>query len=165
MNQKGFTLLEIIVALAILSVSLVVISDLHNSGMLRSRRAEDITTASMLARLKLHEVQLEIENNMAKGEFPAENKHDEGKFDEPYEKFSWSLDIKKVDIPVPPQPEGGGEGEEGAADQAGMGVMFQIFKMISEKIAESARELKLEVKWNELEEEQSLSVSTHVVKM
>lgn len=157
-TQKGFTLLEIMVAVSILAISLLVIMDFHSGAMIVSRRAEDITTASMLAKLKLNEIRLELEKDMEKGEFPAENKTEEGSFDEPFDNYKWVSTINKVEIPVPPQPET----EEG---EAGLDIMLKIFQMITEKIAESAREITLEVKWDELGEEQSVSVATHIVKL
>lgn len=157
-KETGFTLLEIMVAVSILAISLLVLLDFHSGAMIVSRRAEDITMASMLARLKLNEIKLDLEKGIDKGEFPAENKTEDGTFDEPYEMYKWTSTINRVDIPVPPQPEG----EEGVA---GMDIMLKIFQMITEKIAESAREITLEVKWDELGEEQSVSVSTHIVKL
>lgn len=159
-SQGGFSLLEIMVAVTILAISLLVILDMHGGSMLTSMRAEEVTVATMLARQKIREVQLKIEEEMEKGETPSEDKSEEGSFEEPFERYRWAATIKKVDIPVPPQPEGQ-EGEE----QVSMDVMLTMFKMISEKIAEAAREIRVTVKWDELGEEQELSVATHVVKL
>jgi len=136
----------------------LLILDLHGGAMIVSRRAEDITVATMLARLKLHEVQLDIEKEMSKGTFPSDEKSMEGDFDEPHERYKWTAVIKKVEIPVPPQPEGAGE-------EAGLDVMLKAFKMIAEQIGESAREIRVDVKWEDLGEEQAVSVATHIVKL
>lgn len=161
LTNKGFSLLEIMVAVSILAVSLLVILDLHGGSMRTSRRAEDITTASMLAKYQMQMVQLDIEKEMSKGEFPEEDKQMEGSFDEPFERYKWTANIKKVEIPVPPEPEGG-NGENG---NQGMGAMLQVFKMIAEKIKDAAREISLEVKWDDMGEEQKVTVSTHIVKL
>jgi len=158
MKQKGFSLLELIVAMGILSISIAVISDLYMTSMRRSLRAERMTQATMLVRLKMNEMRLELEKQISKGEFPSDNKHEEGTFDEPFEEYQWEADIKKVEIPVPPPPEGEDQ------DQ-GMAMMLTVFKMISEKIAESAREITIKVKWQEMEDEQSLSAATHIVRL
>ena len=106
LSQSGFTLLEIMVAVSILSISMMVIMEMHSGTMITSRRAEEITIATMLARSQLHEVQLDFEKGMTKGEFPKENKTLEGTFDEPYERYKWEAKVSKVEIPIPPQPEG-----------------------------------------------------------
>jgi len=157
-KEKGFTLLEIMIAVSILAISLLVILDLHGGSMLTSRRAEEVTQATMLARMKMREVQLEIEKEMGKGGFPSDEKSMEGTFDEPFDNYKWSALITKVEIPVPPQPEGDEEG-------GGVDIMLKVFQMITEKIAEAAREIRLEVTWDELGEEQSISVATHIVKL
>lgn len=162
-RQSGFSLLEIMVALSILAMSLTVILNLHGSTMLKSQRAERITTASMLARLRLHEIQLELEKEIDKGVFPDDNKTMEGTFDEPYEDFKWKAEIKKVEIPVPADA-GGEEGERGEA--ASMAAMFTAFKMVAEKIGEATREIKVVIFWGETEEDrQEVSVATHIVKL
>jgi len=146
------------VAVSILAISMLVILDFHGGSMLTSRRAEEVTQATMLARMKMREIQLEIEKEMGKGGFPKDDKSMEGSFDEPFEDYKWSAVITKVEIPVPPQPEG----EEGGG---GIDIMLKVFQMITEKIAEAAREIRLEVKWDELGQEQSISVATHIVKL
>lgn len=155
--QAGFTLLEILLALGILTISLLVISDFHNVGMVASRRSEELTIASMLARQQLHVVQLDLEKGMAKEEFPGDSKTTEGTFDEPYEKYKWKAEIKKVEIPVPPA----GEGEDAEQNNA----MLGVFKMVAEKIGKSAREVKVTVTWDDLGEEQGVSAATHIVKL
>ena len=159
-KQSGFTLLEIMVAVSILAIALLVILDLHSGSMLTSMRAEEITTATMLARLKIREIQLDVEKDMAKGEFPSDKKEMEGKFDEPFERYTWKATIGKVEIPVPPSPQG-----EGGEEAAGMDVMLKMFQIISEKIGEAAREIRVDVVWDELGEEQSVSMATHIVKL
>lgn len=158
-GQTGFTLLEIMVAVSILTMSLLVILDLHGTTLLKSGRAENVTQAVMLARLKLAEIQLDLEKDISKGEFPGDNKTMEGTFDEPYEKYKWEVAIRKVEIPVPPQPES--SDEEGA----GMDMMLSAFKTIAEQIGKAAREVRITVKWDELGEEQSISAATHIVQL
>lgn len=57
-NAKGFTLLEIMVALAVISISLVVLLGLRNRDLVLSATARDMTTATLLARQKITETQL-----------------------------------------------------------------------------------------------------------
>lgn len=157
-KQSGFSLLEILVAVSILAVSMLVILDMHGNSMVLSGRTEDITVATMLARYKMHEIQLEFGKTLEKEGLPAENKSEEGSFEEPFEAYKWNYEIKKVELPTLPKPEG-------AEAEAGLDVMFKIFEIVSEQISESAREIHLEVIWDELGEEQKLTVSTHMVKL
>lgn len=53
---SGFTLLEIMVALAVLSISLVVLLGLRNRDVALSERARHITEATFLGRKKMTEI-------------------------------------------------------------------------------------------------------------
>jgi len=55
-RYKGFTLIEIMVALAVLSISLVVLLGLRNRGISLSDRSRNIIEASILARQKVTEI-------------------------------------------------------------------------------------------------------------
>ena len=92
MNNKGFTLLEIMVSMAILAVSLVAVLRFQGQTLIVSGRAERITIATMLARLKVVETQIELEKGMKKNEFPDE-KEETGEFDNPYELYKWNAAI------------------------------------------------------------------------
>ena len=58
-NGEGFTLLEVLVAFAILSLSLAVIFSMVGSGVTSARRAEDYTVAELLAESQLAKVGIE----------------------------------------------------------------------------------------------------------
>lgn len=150
-KNKGFTLLEIMVAVGILSVSLVALLTFQGNTMITSGRAERITEATMLARMKMSEVELDLDKLVRKGEFPDE-KSEEGTFDEPFDNYKWKLSIKGVKLPAPVM------GEEGSIESL-------IGRQLSEEIAKTVREVKLEIVWSEMGEEQSIDVVTHIVKL
>ena len=58
-SLKGFTLLEVLVALAVLAVALVSLLGLHNRNLLLTIRAERLSTATLLAREILTRTQLD----------------------------------------------------------------------------------------------------------
>jgi len=94
MRQRGFTLIEIVVALAILGVGLIVIIELFAGGLRLGRTSEEFSKAVSLARMKLEEVSLNpvLQEGSETGEFDKD--------------FRWQVDVKKVDIlPVERPPE------------------------------------------------------------
>jgi prepilin-type N-terminal cleavage/methylation domain-containing protein len=156
LGQKGFTLLEVMVAIAILAISLLAIYNLQSTSLLGSARAQKIAVCTQLARLKMDRVLIDIEAGIPKGEFPEE-KEDAGTFeDDKFPDYGWKLSIKKVQIPAPPTPEG-----------ANADVMTQVFSMISDQLSQATREVKLTVVWRgpDDEEEEGITLTTHVVKM
>jgi len=155
-NQKGFTLLEVMVSIAILAVSLLAIYSLQSTALMGSARSQKTAICTQLARLKMDQVLIDIEAGIAKGEFPEE-KEESGTFEEDkYPEYGWHLKIKKVEIPAPPTPEG-----------VNADVMTQVFTMISEQLSQATREVKLTIVWKgeDDEEEEGITVTTHVVKM
>lgn len=58
MDQRGFTLLEVLIALAILALSVPILLGLRNFDLELYGRAADITTATLLAQEELLETEL-----------------------------------------------------------------------------------------------------------
>ena len=79
----GFTLLEVLVAVAIVAIALVAFMGLHLSSLDATIRAQDLTTAVLLAQGKMATM----------GEFP-ETGEEQGKFEGPeLERFKWSTAV------------------------------------------------------------------------
>jgi general secretion pathway protein I len=150
-SVKGFTLLEVMVSIAVLSLSLLALINSSGNTLIKSGRAERISIATMLARAKMADIEIDLEKQKAKGEFPDE-KEEEGQFDEPYEDYSWKMGIRRVDLPAPVTGESGS-------------LQAMIGRTLTKEISNTVRELKLIVKWEELGEEQTMEIVTHIVKL
>ena len=85
-KPRGFTLIEVVVAMAILGISLVLVIELFSGGLRLGRASEEYTKASYLARLKLEEISLS--DQMEEGS-------EEGEFDRTYR---WRVEVKKIDL-------------------------------------------------------------------
>jgi hypothetical protein len=139
------------VAVGILAISLSVLLRFQGNTLLTSGRGEKITVATMLARQKIVEIELQLEKDMQAGEFPDERSEEED-FDPPFEDFRWKMNIKKVELPAPVV------GEEGS-------VQNMIGRQLTEEISKTVRELRLEIQWDEMGEPQSMEVVTHLIKL
>ena len=152
MNKKGFTLLEVMLALAVFAIAMASLVGFHARGYVNEARARRLTVATNLARMKLVDMQLAIEKDLTTGGFPEE-KTEEGEFENPFADFKWKSEIRKVELPVPPLGEEAGDATK------------QMMQMVSKQISDSVRELKLTIIWVEMEKERSFSVVTHIAKM
>ncbi len=84
-HSNGFTLLEVMVAAAIMSMVLVTLIGLKNSSMQNVALAEHIVTATMLAKRTM------VETMASKPRLPAE---DEGEFpEEEYKGYKWKKTV------------------------------------------------------------------------
>lgn len=150
-QNAGFTLLEVMVSVAILALSLIVLFSFQGNTLQASGRAERMTTATMLARQKMVEIELDLEKGMQAGEFPDERTEEEH-FETPFDDFRWKMQIKKVELPAPVTAEEGS-------------VQALVARQLTTEIAKTVRELRFTVLWDELGEEQSIEVVTHLVKL
>lgn len=94
MKQRGFTLIEIVVAMAILGVGLIVIIELFSGGLRLGRASEEYSRAVSLARMKLEDVSLNpyLQEGNETGEFDKD--------------FRWQVAVKKVNIlPIERPPD------------------------------------------------------------
>ena len=90
----GFTLIEVVVAWAILSVGLMVVIELFAGGLRLARVSEEYIKAVNYGRIKLEEIAVQPR---------IEEGNHEGKFDET---FHWQVGMKKVDVlPIEKRPE------------------------------------------------------------
>jgi general secretion pathway protein I len=87
--DPGFSLLEVVVAMAILGIGLVIIIELFGGGLRLGRTSQEYTKASAYARVKMEEISLAD---------ALEEGVDEGEFDKD---FRWQTEVKKVDL-LPP---------------------------------------------------------------
>jgi general secretion pathway protein I len=82
-QAPGFTLLEVLVAVAIVAIALVTFMGLHLRSLDATIRAQDLTTAVLLAQAKMATM----------GEFPDPGE-EQGKFEGPeLARFQWSTAV------------------------------------------------------------------------
>lgn len=84
--KKGFTLIEILVAMSILAISLVVVLQLFSGGLKSGRLSEEYTRGIFYAREKMDEILLaeKLTEGVISGEF------DDG--------FKWRAEARHLDI-------------------------------------------------------------------
>lgn len=86
MKEKGFTLIEVVVSLALLGIGLMVIIELFSGGLRLGRASEEFTKATHHGRMKLDELALKP---------PLEEGVEEGEIDQTYR---WRVETKRVNL-------------------------------------------------------------------
>lgn len=90
-QNTGFTLLEVITAVAIMSIVLVSVYKLHSQSITMNTESRFYTQAPMLAQGKLAELEAGTEDEIA---------DDSGEFGENFPGYTWSVAVDSVDIEV-----------------------------------------------------------------
>lgn len=86
MKKKGFTLIEVVVAMAILGVGIAVIIELFSGGLRLVRTSGEYTQAVNYGRVKMEE--MTVKPSLNEGT-------EEGEFDGTYR---WQVDVKRMDL-------------------------------------------------------------------
>jgi general secretion pathway protein I len=90
-EQKGFTLLEVMIALVIVGTAFVACLSLANQCIHTQTRVEHITTATMLAKHKMSELEAQARTSA------ATDSERSGTYEEPYAVYAWEVEY----IPTP----------------------------------------------------------------
>lgn len=186
----GFTLLEVMVALAILSFGLVGISDLVGGAMRNHARAKQLDVATLLARGKL----AELEDHYDEEGFRDFDESDEGRFEaEGHPEVAWKVLVRKPDVELGGEnacaallgdkglsallPSTASGGAAGAGASAGGSsrttqspIALQLETLVKaqcatfgETLKKSFRELRLKVSWKDGRKDEGFDVVTHLV--
>ena len=187
--KRGFTLLEVIVALGILSVGLMVLVDSQATALFMTTDANRLNQATQLANEKMTECLLTLEKDgwgsqdieeegdfedFGEEEFRGEGLHLD--LDESLEEYQWAYTIRKIELTLPDMGGmmgdladsnyfGEEKGEEfdagGAPDLGDMGVSSD---MVTEYLSDYLREVRVLVWWGDNEDgTDQIEIVHHVI--
>ena len=160
----GFSLLEVLVSLAILAMSLVIISRIVTGNVTAANHARMTTAATFLARTRISM----MEQSLSEYGFAEMDGEDTGDFSQDsYPAFRWYTNVERIELPA----DSGQKVQQAASKQtlsnnpmemlSGFmgGFMSTLMDPIRLGLQESVRKLTVRVKWNEPgKPEQSIEV-------
>jgi len=185
--KRGFTLLEVMISLAILAVALVALSDLNGGAVQMQAYARRATQATLLLRGKM----ADIEEQLQKDGFSdfSDDKHGTFDDDEGAQGYEWRAEILKPDVQMDAsqllqllgagggaaaggsaaaaaQATGGAPGGVGSLTAPGSpiaGILQNQATTFLETLKKSVREVRVTVSWKDGSQERNISASQHVV--
>ncbi len=89
-SEHGFSLLEVMVALAVVGIALVSLLALQNRSLLMHGEVRHLTQATLLARELMNE-------RIARGDVPEQPQQEQ--FAEPFERYGWRLEREPTPLP------------------------------------------------------------------
>jgi len=89
-KTSGFTLMEVMIAMAILAIALVVVFQLQSQSISMSTDSRFMTTAALLAQSKM--VEVEAASTLT-------NHKEDGDFGPDYPQYTWRLEVGDTQLP------------------------------------------------------------------
>ena len=153
-DRKGFTLLEVLIAMSIMVVAFGAILSIESSAINVTNRAKQTNIQAMLLKNALIQTELEIEGKS----FEEIQKEKTTPFESPYAEYNWSRKVKEVEFPnLVPSAGDGKSGEDQGSEQLG--------KIVTKFLSKAIREVEVSVNWKKAEKTYSVSATTYWVDL
>ncbi len=160
-NNDGFTLLEVIIAMAIMAVAFGSILAVEQGSINASARAKQMNIVGMLARNQMIELEYKVQGKA----FQEVKKEEDGVFQSPYEDYKWKTKVKEIKFPnmkagatsSEKSSNGGSDGDNQSAEL--------LSKLVTQYLSKAIREISVTISWKRGSGEQSYSLSTYWVNL
>jgi general secretion pathway protein I len=163
--KRAFSLLEVMISLAILSMGMVMLLQVQSRSMQLAVEANAMTTATQLTRSKM----LDCQYDLLKKGFSIGDYNESGNFgDDGFPTYYWECHAYEPKMPEVGGGDvsgltGGAGGDEAGGGDVGMGFLQPILGQMSGIMGKSVRELVVIVRWGEGEDRDEMEAVTHVV--
>ncbi len=154
-KQSGFTLMETLIAMLILSGALVVLHSTWSGSLLAVKKSQGLQTVATLLQRKVVEVQAEMRGL----KFNEIKESESGDFGEEYPGFSWGYTVQDFPAPDLRSAVGGASGDGQQIDD----FTGTILSKFSEHLEKSVKELRITVFWQQGEKTLEYSITTLLV--
>jgi len=166
-DERGFTLIEVLVAILIFVVSAVVFIELTQGAGRATRDTREISTATWLLQSVMTEMETKIQTQ---GFDRGCEKKKEGRFEAPYQNYTWVSYCTEIDFKISQTAAQLLEAQKSEDERFNNEPKKEdmIVKMIldtaSKYITKSAREIHVEVNWTSGKRKRSVDATTHVAR-
>lgn len=174
-TRRGFTLLEVLIALVILAGSLTVLLGTQANHVQMGQAANEMSVASMLGRLKM----LEVESDIAADGFNEGEQTDRGTFRaEGFDHIKWEATIEPVEIDETAQEALLGQANstlfgEGDSGQGGtftgnaafasyLPLVVGLIPEFINRLGERVRKITLVIEWEGVYGDTSLTLEQYI---
>ena len=160
-TNRGFTLLEVMVSLAILAGGMVVMLQAQTRSIELAQEAHFLTVSSQLARAKLYD----CETDLQRRGFSIGDYDEEGDFsEEGFDAFFWECHAYPMDIPAPGSDDIASAGGDDERDTSmGLGMIAPFMENLGNALKDSIRELVVIVRWKNENVMDEMRLTTHVI--
>ncbi|MCB0348195.1 MAG: prepilin-type N-terminal cleavage/methylation domain-containing protein [Bdellovibrionales bacterium] len=146
-SSKGFTLIEVMIALLILAAALTVLNTSSSSSIASVQKAGSLETIAQLLQQKATEYELTYKGK----KFEELKESESGDFGSDYPEFRWAVQVD--DFPAP------NLASMAQQDEGQQEMLLTILNKFSKHLEKAVKEVKVSVFWKPGEKEQEYSVT------
>lgn len=165
-NRSGFTLLEVIAAVALFAIAVLALSRSGTSSLRNTIDSQKMTTAVQLLQLKMVELELKHQELLDRGGPKAALGESSGTFEEPNSNFKWTAKVTENPFLL--------EDETLLKTMTSLGVDSDLAEVKLQEsslalnnlrlaLEENLVELYVEVSWQDLGRVQKIPLVTHLI--
>lgn len=160
-TSGGFTLLEVMVAIAIMALAMGVITEIEGHAIEKTNDAKAYVVSTLLLRGKI----LDVQQQLAEEGFGDFAKVLEGDFsEEGFPDFRWAARVRKLEVPIPTDV-GGAKANQATDGSGGMSLatLAPMLQNVGSVLENSVRELEVRVLWMDGKYQRHVALVTHVI--
>jgi len=161
--SAGFTLLETMIAMAIMMVAFSAILMVQSASINTSAKSKQMNVVGMLAKRTMIETEYEIEGKT----FDEVRKEMGEAYKEPFQDYRWTRSVKEIKFPNLnlAAAAGGGDQDKSGGNTGANSAVELMTKLLTNFLSKAIREVTVTVFWKRGSGEQSFSVSTYWVDL
>ncbi|MBO9668442.1 MAG: type II secretion system protein [Bdellovibrio sp.] len=134
MRNKGFTLIETVLAMVILSTGLLLLVNSWGGSFLFTRKAQQATEVAALLERKMAEIEIQYSGKPLDS-IPEEQEDD---FGDQYSQYSWKMESKEFEVP---DISATLTAKEGGADE----LSLMMMKTLTQHLSKTIKEVKVTI--------------------
>jgi len=158
-SKSGFTLLETLIAVAIMTVTFASILMVESNSIQAVTRTKILNIVSMLIQTTLTETEYLIENK----QFTEVKDEETGTYAEPYQDYTWKRKIKEIELP---DLSGAASQKEEKEPNTQQNDLLQTMnRILTNFLSKAMREVTVSVSWNTTGKPEEYSVSFYWVNL
>jgi len=165
-SNSGFTLLEVLLAIALFALSIVALVHTRGVSLQNVARSERLATALQLVQLKMTEMEIKFQGALDKNGLASTIGKENGQFEPPHEAYSWSAELKEAGLELTSEQlvqlllDFGVEQEDAESQvESQKLVMTNLNKTLKENFSE----LIVTVEWDDFGHKSKVPVVTHLI--
>ncbi len=159
-SESGFTLLETMIALAIMLVAFASILMVESASVNTSAKAKQMNIVGMLAKKAMIEAEQAFEGKT----FDEVKKEETTQLQAPFQDYKITRKIKEMKFPNLGVGGGGGSDKDKSGDNSDSST-DQLTKLLTNFLSKSIREVSVTITWKKGTGEQNFSLSTYWVDL